>query len=752
MKQKLTLLFSLFMLSAMAQKNKKTSFLLLDSLTKLPLQGASVIAYPQNTEFPSSEVGLVHIDHAYHALDQLAISAIGYKRKILNLRNTSHSNTIYLTPQHTQLSEVTISSFASNPNLSVGLTDIANRGVSNSQEILRMVPGLFIAQHQGGGKAEQIFLRGFDNDHGKDIALSLDGMPINMVSHAHGQGYADSHFIIPEVIENITYKKGTFDSDKGDLAVSGWVDYHTKDAIQNTVSAEAGDFRTFRGIIMLNLLGQQSAKKGQHWYFSSEYRYSDAYFEHSQHFKRFNFFSKYNGKISPKSYLSLSASAFSSNWRASGQIPEEAVETGQVDYFGAIDPNEGGKTSRYNLNLVLKTSLGHEGVIKNQIYFSKYKFDLHSNFTLYLNDKENGDEIRQRESRNLLGYNGSYKSTVRILGIESENEVGLNSRFDFTANSELSHTINRYTLLDRVKLGDISEYSFAPYISETVQISRKLKVNLGLRFDQFFYTYKNKFEGDTSFNGLGLYKARNHSFSPKINFYYNFSEHAQSFLSLGKGLNSNDARAVVAPGTVHSLPSAYGIDAGTVMKPSSKILISGTLWYNFLQSEFVYGGDGGSVEFNGKTRRIGADLSLRFQPLASVYLDADVNYANGRALDQVRGRNYIPLSPRWSSTGGISLKAKKGFNGSFRYRYLGSRPAKEDYTLVAEGYLVNDLVLNYSIRQINLGVIVNNIFNVRWKESQFVEETRLRGQQPTEGITFTPGTPFFTTCRLSYSF
>lgn len=752
MKSKLfALLLVLTCLSATAQKTKTQTFLFLDSITMLPVQGVTAIVYPQNISLSSSEAGTLSLPLFSSKPERLSVSAIGYQRKTILTSELRGSEKIVLSPQHTQLSEVNITSFSSNPNQPIGLTDIASRGVSNSQEILRMVPGMFISQHQGGGKAEQIFLRGYDNDHGKDIALSMDGMPINMVSHAHGQGYADSHFIIPEVIENINYKKGVFDAEKGDLAVSGWVDYKSRNSVDNLLKAEAGEFNTFRGVAMFNIFGEKLRSKGQHFYVASEYRYSDAYFENPQHFNRFNLFTKYNGKISSNSWLSLTASAFSTKWNASGQIPEGAVESGQVGYFGAIDPNEGGKTSRYNINAVIKTELRNGSLWSNQIYYSRYLFDLFSNFTLFLNDEENGDEIRQRESRNLLGYSGAYKFSTRMGSLKTKGEAGLSSRFDFTKNTELSHTLNRYTLLQRVKLGDISEYSISPYFSQTLWIDEKLSVNIGARYDKIFYSYDNKLEGDSSFKGRGIYRAKNGTFSPKMTVNYGLNDRIQTFLSLGKGFNSNDARSVVSSST-RELPAAYGIDLGAVIKPLPKMIISTTLWYSYLEEEFVYGGDGGTIDFSGRTRRVGGDLSIRYQPIRAVYLDVDLNYANGRSLDGETGQNHIPLAPRWSSTGGVSYNLKSGFGGGLRYRYLASRAANEDYSLIAEGYFINDLVLNYTLKKLAFGLTVNNLFNVRWKESQFVEETRLKGEQPVEGITFTPGTRFSATAHISYSF
>jgi outer membrane receptor for Fe3+-dicitrate len=240
--------------------------------------------------------------------------------------------------------------------------------------------------------------------------------------------------------------------------------------------------------------------------------------------------------------------------------------------------------------------------------------------------------------------------------------------------------------------------------------------------------------------------------SPKLNFYYQANDKAQFYLFLGKGFHSNDARVVVAEKGLQTLPAAYGADLGTVLKPAKKLLFNAAVWYSYLQKEFVYAGDGGSVEFSGRTRRIGLDLSGRYQPIASLYFDADVNYAHGRSIDDPAGQNYIPLAPVWSSTGGVTYIFKDGFNGSLRYRWLGDRAANEDYSLKADGYFVNDLVLNYTKRRYEVGITINNLFNVKWKETQFETETRLKGQMPVNNIAFTAGTKFFAVAHVSYNF
>ena len=378
-------------------QQKGISGRVIDSATNSPINGATVILIPVTRTTSTNQVGYF----AFRDVSQsktITITAIGYEKKVFNIYDFKDGQTVSLAEHQTELADVIVRADAGNPYKAISETDIRMRGITNSQEVLRIVPGLFIGQHQGGGKAEQIFLRGFDADHGTDIALHVDGIPVSMVSHAHGQGYADSHFIIPETIESTEFKKGPYDAEKGDLVTSGFVDFHTADAISgNTIKLEGGQFNTFRALAMVNLLNDKAKASGESWYAASEFRYSDSYFDNPQHFKRFNFFTKYKDKLSAHNTLTLSASTLYSTWFASGQIPDQAIDQHVVSFYGALDPKEGGVTSRTNIIGQLLTTLPNNSIIKNQIYYTRYKFDLHTNFTFFLVDSVNGDEIRQKK-------------------------------------------------------------------------------------------------------------------------------------------------------------------------------------------------------------------------------------------------------------------------------------------------------------------------------------------------------------------
>ena len=748
---KFLLLLTLFFTKAGAQSQQKDQLLgiIADAVTKNGIEGATVHHLNTGKTAITDASGHFKLQRQPLPADSILVSAIGFESKKFSINHPYLSTTpLLLNRSEVLLSEVVVATAPNLHNRIISKIDIQSRSLQNAQEVLRMVRGLFIGQHAGGGKAEQIFLRGFDIDHGTDIALSVDGVPVNMVSHAHGQGYADLHFLIPELIEEVQFKKGTYYPEKGNFATTGFVDFKTIDILQwNSIKVEGGMFNTLRTVGLFNLLGRSVKEKSGGLYIGTEYLHTQGYFDHPQDFNRFNIFSKYHTKIGSKNTLSASASYFNSWWNASGQIPVRAVASGAIGFFGAIDPYEGGTTSRANANLQLTTVLNNLATVKNQVYFTTYDFLLYSNFTFYKNDSVNGDQIRQKEHRQLTGYNGSYAVT-NYTGIATiTSEAGINLRVDQTWDSELSRTISKTKTAAHVALGDIREANLAAYLNETFRFSNRFSASAGLRYDYFINKYVNKLQNHaTSKTGTSI-------ISPKLNLQYNINSNTILYVSAGKGFHANDTRAVVAQNKLNVLPPAYGADAGITIKPLKNLFINTALWYLWLDQEFIYVGDEGIVEPGGRTRRLGMDLSARYQPLPWLLLDVDANYARPRSVDAPKGEGYLPLAPLFTSAGGLTIKTKKGFNGSWRYRYMSNRPANEDYSLTARGYFVADAMLNYSKQKVNIGISVQNLFDVRWKETQFETESRLFDEaNPVTEIHFTPGTPFFLKASLTYFF
>jgi outer membrane cobalamin receptor len=641
------------------------------------------------------------------------------------------------------LEAVTVKAYGARPSRSVSQLDLHLRPILNSQEILRTVPGLFIGQHAGGGKAEQIFLRGFDIDHGTDIQLTVDGLPVNMTSHAHGQGYADLHFIIPELVEKVHFEKGPYQADKGNFVTAGWVDFRTKERLErNFTKLELGQYGTGRVVTGLKLLDNTSSD--QHAYVAAEYSYSDSYFDVPQYFNRANVQARFSDQISSQTMLTFTASHFWSRWDHSGQIPERAFESGLISFFGAIDPTEGGETSRTNINLQSQTALAGGGLLKNQFYFSAYDFRLISNFTFFLEDAVNGDQIRQAEDRKIMGYQGSYTQPNELLGLNGRSTVGLQYRYDQVRGVELSRTRDRVTILEQIQFGNVDEMNAALFASQEWQFSRKWTAELGIRYDQFFSTYKDLLMHTQSAS------AQAGILSPKVNVSFSPNDRNQLYLNTGRGFHSNDTRVVVPRLGRDVLPAAYGADLGWVWKPADRLFIQPVAWYLWLDQEFVYVGDAGIVEAGGRTRRYGLDLSARYQLTRHLFADMDINWTRPRAVDEEAGENYIPLAPVFTTVGGLSLTSFKGFSGSVRYRYMTDRAANEDNSIIAEGYMVADLQLNYTRERWEIGLNIQNLTNTRWKETQFATESRLQNELlPVEEIHFTPGTPFF--ARLAFT-
>lgn len=617
--------------------------------------------------------------------------------------------------------------------------DMVLRPGNSAQDLLRLVPGLFIAQHAGGGKAEQIFIRGFDVDHGTDFAVSIDGIPVNMVSHAHGQGYADFHFVIPETVDKLQVNKGLYSARQGDFATSGSGEFSTKKSIgRSMIKFEYGLFDTYRAVGLFRLPGKKLfTGNNENAYVAGEYNFTNSYFNSPQRFNRYNIFGKYTTDIGERGSLSFSASTFSSSWDASGQIPDRAVQAEMIDRFGAIDNTEGGQTSRTNANAILLLSTKNGGVLKNQFFYSHYRFNLYSNFTFFLNDSINGDQIRQTEQgRNIIGYNTSFDRTIDFGTHSLRSVIGGGTRHDNGVIS-LMRSIKR-VVIDTTALGELTQQNINGFIDETLNFGSHFSVNAGVRYDYFIFQYDN-FLSDS--NEGRVSKGR---VSPKLSLYYTPKSSLQFYLKSGMGFHSNDARSVVSGEAGNSVPRAIGYEAGSTFRLFGCILLNVAVWGLDLENELVYVGDEGVVEISGATRRLGIDFAFRAELTKTLFVDADVNYNHGRYLDLPKGENFIPLAPALTSTGGLTLKNEKGLSASLRYRYIDDRPANESNTVTATGYFLLDAVMNYERENYTFGLSAENLLNAEWNQAQFDTESRLQGEaMPVSELHYTPGSPFF---------
>ncbi|MEM1318968.1 MAG: TonB-dependent receptor [Bacteroidota bacterium] len=709
--------------------------------TSSPVSGAYIVHLQSDHHAHSNELGQFFLNGVSIG-DTLQVLHLGYETAIYPVEKLGEEIKISLTETIFQLDEIVIGQNSKNTSI-IAAIDLTNTPVNSAQEVLRTVPGLFIGQHAGGGKAEQIFLRGFDIDHGTDVAIGVDGMPVNMVSHAHGQGYADLHFLIPETIEAVDFGKGPYYADKGNFNTAGYVEFQTKERLDNSqVTMEIGQFNSLRTFGALNLV-----KSDKHnAYVAAEYISTDGAFNASQNFLRNNVMAKYTAQLGNQSKLSVLASHFDSKWDASGQIPQRAVDSGLIDRFGAIDSTEGGSTSRTNIAVSFNRNLNANTLIKNRMYYSRYDFELYSNFTFFLEDPENGDQIRQREVRDILGFESQLNYSTFLDNTSLLMRVAVGLRSDNVRDNELSWTRNRRETLRPVRLGEVDEQNIYAYASADFDFG-DLLVQPGVRVDYFRFNYTDELA--TLYSNQSQDRT---AVSPKLNFIYNLNQNTQLFLKTGIGFHSNDARVIVQREADDILPAAYGADLGVILKPFRRMVINTSLWYLLSEQEFVYVGDAGIVEPSGESRRLGVDFGLRYQLTDWLFLNGDVNYAYARSVDEPEDADRIPLAPTVTSTGGLSVR-HKGFNGSLRFRYIADRPANEDNSIVAPGYFITDLNANYEWKNISIGFIIENLFDQEWNETQFATESRLANEpESVEEIHFTPGVPFFFKGIIRYKF
>ena len=713
---------------------------------KQPLNGAYVYNTTSKSHAHTSENGYFLIEESAVG-DSLEIGLLGFKKKTIVLAENSFSGSLSIILENNvfNLEELVLTEQI-NPLNTLVKMDLETNPINSSQEILRKVPGLIIGQHAGGGKAEQLFLRGFDIDHGTDVSINVDGIPVNNVSHAHGQGYSDLHFVIPETISNIHFGKGPYYAEARDFTTAGYVDFKTKNSLKNnTIKLSYGQFNTIRTLGLFNVLEKS---KRDNAYVGIEYIETDGPFNTSQNFNRVNLIGKYTTYVNNTDKLAFTFTHLDSRWDASGQIPQRAVDSGLIDRFGAIDDTEGGNTSRTNANVEFRSVIDDNTLLTSNAFYSHYDFELYSNFTFFLEDPINGDQIKQKEDRNIFGFNAQIDKTSALSFADLKTTAGVGLRHDRVSDIELSHTLNRKTTLENIQLGDLNQTNMFAFYKAEFDLG-KFKITPGLRLEYFKFMYNDALAEDyvtQAENKAGLF--------PKLNVVFEQNDNLQWFFKSGIGFHSNDTRVVVAREGKDILPKAYGIDLGTIWKPIPKLAVNATAWYLFLEQEFVYVGDAGVVEPSGKTERYGVDFGLRYQLTDYLYFNTDATLTKARSTEDPEGENYIPLAPKLTFVGGLSLNEFNGFTGGIHYRYVGDRPANEDNSVVAEGYFVTDFNLNYKInKNITLGVAIENVFDTEWNETQFLTETRLQNEvNPVEEIHFTPGTPFTAKGSITYNF
>lgn len=599
---------------------------------------------------------------------------------------------------------------------------------NSTQDLLRIVPGLVLAQHAGGGKAEQLFLRGFDADHGTDVNISVDGAPVNMVSHGHGQGYADLHFVIPELVERIDVIKGPYAAQYGDLTTAGAVTLHTADTLANNiVKMEGGMYGLARGLGLAHTTIGTTRLYG-----GGEYTSMQGYFDAPQQFKRVNLIARSYTPLTSKLSMTASAMRFTSAWNASGQIPERSVANGSISAFGSIDPNEGGNTSRTTLMFSLDEQSNDP--FRLRASYVDYRFQLFSNFTFYANDSVRGDMIEQTDARQVYSITASKVFTTFVDNVGLRSQVGASARYD-DINAALYHDQAR-TRLSTTTNNSIAQSNLALFAEQSIDVDR-VRAVIGLRADYFAFNVIDRTQQQTApvsaTNAVVV--------SPKVTVTYTVDDNTTVFANSGFGFHSNDARvAVLAPrGT--TVPRAIGAELGTRWT-NDLATLSAAAWFLDLEREFVWVGDEGTTEEAGRSRRLGIDLEGRLQPTSWLTIGANATVSRGRLLDVSSGSDRIPLAPSFTLTSYASVSTD-GWTTSLRLRHIGARPANETNTVIASGYTLLDLTCSAPLTSmLSITIQCENLLNASWREAQFDTASRLRGESASVSeIHFTPGTP-----------
>ncbi len=654
------------------------------------------------------------------------------------------------------------------------------RPIASVADVLRVTPGLLVVQHAGGGKANQYFLRGFDADHGTDIAFSIDGIPINMVSHGHGQGYADTNFIIPETVERIEISKGPYFAEQGDFATAGAVNLVTRREFEHSsIGFGVGGSPGRGGPMYRGLLIASPKMDSVRPMFTAEVGRTDGPFTNPERFNRYKLFNKLSFDITPTSTLTFGHSSYAGNWYGSGQIAQRTVAAGRLDRFGTHDPTEGGDSARHQLFLAYKLRPTERSELNALAYVAQYRLDIMSNFTLFAVDSDNGDQVTQKDRRTFVGGKVSYRIVHDLGSLRSDTSVGASTRSD-DVRSALLRSRERQVLAS-VRDNQVNETSIGAYAKEELTLTKWLRVVGGGRADFFSFSVDDRQEqlGGPAGATSGVKGAT--QLSPKASVVLTPLQQKNIqldlYLNYGHGFHSNDARGVIlGAGSATPLTRATGSEAGARTRLFDRWDVGIAAWQLDLDSETVWLGDEGTTEAAGRSRRFGGELETRFEVTRWLSADLDLTATRSQLTQNAGNGNSVALAPRLTWSGGLSARHPGGLRAGWRFYGLSDRPATEDYpapgSLVADGFTVFDLHLGFRHRRFDVALDIENLFNATYKAAQFATTSRLRSEPSTgapppagacgnrsrvstsdngnyagcEDVHFTPGYPF--TARL----
>ena len=623
--------------------------------------------------------------------------------------------------------------FSAASSSSVRDRDFALRPIGSVQDILRVTPGLVVVQHSGGGKANQYFLRGFDADHGTDVALSIDGIPINMVSHAHGQGFADTNFIIPETIERVELSKGPYFANQGDFATAGAINLVTRSGFEHSSlgfglgGSPGHGSPAYRGLLIASPKWDKASAL-----FSAEVGRQDGPFDNPEGWDRYKLFNKITLPLSPTSSMTIGEASYAGNWYGSGQIPARAIERGLISRYGSIDPSEGGNSARHQLFVGYKLRPSENSELNAQAYLGSYRFNLFSNFTLYLNDQDAGDEIEQVDRRTFYGGAVSYRVLHQIGGVRFDTTIGSQVRSD-DIHQELWHSLQRSQLGQR-RGNDVQQTSIGAYVNEEITPLPWLRANLGGRADFLSFAVDNRLSTNDPTNPRSGVDGA-HQFSPKANLAVTALDRKNAqldvYLNWGHGFHSNDVRGVFARPSVTPLTRARGEEVGARTRLWDRLDFAAAAFLLDLDSEATWIGDEGTTDVGPATRRYGLEFEGRYEFTPWLAADGALTFTHSQFRTGQENGGGLALAPKQTWSGGLSARHELGpglARAGLRFYGIGDRPASDDGVLVATGFTQFDAHLGYRQRWFDLAFDVENLLNVAFRSAQFATVSRMRSE------------------------
>ncbi|MHB1845449.1 MAG: TonB-dependent receptor domain-containing protein [Deltaproteobacteria bacterium] len=635
--------------------------------------------------------------------------------------------------------------------------DLELRVLRTPADLLHAVPGLFTAQAQGGGKANQYFLRGFDADHGTDVAFSIDGVPLNLPSNAHGQGYTDLHFVLPELIDRLEFSKGPYFADKGDFDTAGAVEFHTRrDFDESELRGEYGQFETYR----VFGVGSLGAGPDAAWVSGEAYG-TNGPFDSPEGLQIYSLMAKQNLTLSPRVRLVLEAMAFGSQWNASGLIPPRAVADGQIDDFGSIDPNEGGQTQRQMLVARLEATPDRSQDFELTAYLVRFEMRLYNDFTQFLTDPVNGDLVQQSDDRLYTGMTARYRKELDWQGLALTSTLGAGGRYD-AMNVSLFHDDHArqplptcYGMPNFCDDANIAQSNLFLYGEEDARLARWLRIVAGVRSDMFTWDVTDlrttPLPGAAPTTGIVGASIAN----PKLAVVLSPTQSWDVYLDGGGGFHSNDARGIIAAGGAGALPRAWGAEVGSRLLLWNRLDLTSALWFLYLESEETFDPDIDTTVPNPPSRRYGVDFSARWDLWRRYFwADADFMIAHVQYTQEVQGGMYVPLAPTETATLGLAAVLPFGFRARIGMEQMADRAATPDGTQLALGYTIFDLNATYRWRFVEVGVSIQNLLGTPWRDGQFAYVSRLPGE-PAAGVSevdFSPGDPFNVQGTLTFYF